>query len=107
MSQFILNSNYALLKVTATGTWFWVGDNEATSLRFDYPSPLRGDPWRIQQGDCRYTDDASPLKSTWDKSVICHLVLGFHDSFIKEAAESQQQTSVILIIAGGISIFCL
>lgn len=105
-SQFILNSNNALLKVNATGTWFWVGNNEATSVRFDYPSLLRGDAWKIQQGDCRYMDDAMPIKSTWDKNVICHLVLGFDEAYINEAVDSQQQSSVILALAGAISIVC-
>lgn len=54
------NPNQALLTVKATDTWFWVGNNEATSLRFDLPGILRGNAWKIQQHDCRYGDDSWP-----------------------------------------------
>lgn len=99
-ANLINNPNYALLSVTATGTWFWVGNNEAFSVRFDYPKLLRSDAWKIQQGDCRYTDTADPVESAWDKNVICRLVLGFNDESIVQAIDSQRQSAIVLFLTG-------
>jgi len=97
------NPNQALLTVTATDTWFWVGNNEATSLRFDLPGILRGNAWQIQQHDCRYGDDPVPLDSSWDKDVICRLVLGFNDSYIADAIETQKTSGLALVFMGSLS----
>lgn len=98
--QLVERSDYALLRVTATGTWFWVGNNEAYSFRFDFPEWLRGDPWRLQQGDCRYVEDPAPVQNIWDKDVICRLVLGMNDSFIAEAITSQTNSAWVLRFFG-------
>lgn len=98
--QIVQRSDYALLKVNATGTWFWVGNNEAYSFRFDFPEWLRGDPWRIQQGDCRYVEDPTPVKDAWDKDVICRLVLGMNDGYIAEAIASQTNAAWVLTLFG-------
>lgn len=112
--QIIQWSDSALLRVNATGTWFWVGDNEAYSLRFDFPDWLRGDPWRLQQGDCRYVGDPAPVTDIWDKDVMCRLVLGLNESFIAQALESQRNSAWVLTLFGagcfaiiGISAFWL
>lgn len=97
------NPNQALLTVTATDTWFWVGNNEATSLRFDLPGILRGDAWKIQQHDCRYGDDSEPVRSDWDKDVMCRLVLGFNDSYIADAIETQKTSGLALGFIGFLS----
>lgn len=94
------NPNQALLTVTATDTWFWVGGNEATSVRFELPSLLRGDAWRIQQHDCRYTDEAKPLDNSWDKYVICRLVLGFNEAYIADTIKTQKTSGLVLGIFG-------
>lgn len=101
--QFVQGDGYALLKVNATGTWFWVGDNEAYSVRFDFPEWLRGDHWRLQQGDCRYVDDPAPVLKIWDKDVICRLVLGMNDGFISDAIASQTRAGWILKFFGAVS----
>lgn len=104
--QFVQKSDYALLKVNATGTWFWVGNHEAYSLRFDLPVWLRGEPWHLQQGDCLYIDAPHPVRDIWDKDVICRLVLGFNDGFIAEAIDSQTNSAWILRVFGaGLFIF--
>lgn len=59
--QFVETSDCAPLKFNATGTWVWDGNNEAYSLRFDFPKLLGGDPWWLQQRDCRYEKDPTPL----------------------------------------------
>jgi len=107
--QFVQKTDYALMTVKATGTWFWVGKNEAYSLRFDFPEMLRGDAWRLQQGDCRYIDDPKPALDIWDKDVICHLVLGFNEGAIAEAIDSQVATALILNVVsiGCFSLFVL
>lgn len=98
--QIVQRSDSALLRVKATGTWFWVGNNEAYSFRFDFPDWLRGDPWRLQQGDCRYGEDPTPVSDIWDKNVICRLVLGLNEGFIAEAIESQTNSAWILSLFG-------
>ncbi|MBS7413621.1 DUF6216 family protein [Pseudomonas syringae] len=100
LGSFVQNPNQALLSVRATGTWFWVGDNEATSLRFDFPRIFRGDAWKIHQHDCRYTDDATPIDNIWDKDVMCRLVLGFSDDYIAEAITTQRTSGVVLALMG-------
>lgn len=102
-ANLIDNPNYALLSVTATGTWFWAGHNEAFSVRFDYPYLLRGDAWKIQQGDCRYTDNPDPVENAWDKDVMCRLVLGFNEDSIVEAIGSQRRSAFVLLFSGIIS----
>jgi hypothetical protein len=99
--QFVKMTDYALLKINATDTWFWVGNNEAYSLRFNLVEILRGDAWRLQQGDCRYTADPIPPLDVWDRDVICHLVLGFNDGYIAEAIDSQVKTAFGLTLFGG------
>lgn len=104
--QLIERSDYALLKVNATGTWFWVGNNEAYSLRFDFPELLRGDPWWLQQGDCRYDEDPTPVNDIWEKDVICRLVLGMNDAYISEAIASQTSSAWVLKLLGA-ACFCV
>lgn len=104
--QIVDRSNYALLKVNATGTWFWVGNNEAYSLRFDFPELLRGDPWRLQQGDCRYEEDPTPVNDIWEKDVICRLVLGMNDDYISEAIASQTSFAWVMKLLG-VACFCV
>lgn len=94
--QFVDGGDYALLRVKATETWFWAGNNEAYSVRFDFPEWLRGDAWRLQQGDCRYVEDSIPVQNIWDKDVICRLVLGINDGFIAEAIASQTKAAWVL-----------
>lgn len=98
--QFIENPKLALLKVNATDTWFWVGDNEATSFRYNYPTFLRGDAWKLQQGDCRYGAGSLPLTNDWDKNVMCLLVLGFEDSYIKSSISSQNGVAFAFKLLG-------
>jgi hypothetical protein len=98
--SFLQNPTQALLTVTATDTWFWVGSNEATSVRFNFPSLLRGDAWKIQPHDCRYEDDAKPLENSWDKDVMCRLVLGFNEGYIAEAIETQKTSGLALGVLG-------
>lgn len=95
----------ALLKVNATGTWFWVGKNEAYSVRFEFPEWLRGDAWRLQQGDCRYLEEPAPALDMWDKDVICRLVLGLNEGFIADAIESQTDSAWVLALFG-VGCFC-
>ncbi|MGY2221439.1 DUF6216 family protein [Pseudomonas gingeri] len=100
MSVFIQKPGYALLTVTATGTEFWVGKNEAFNPRYDFPALLRGNPWKIQQGDCRYLQDSTPIENSWDKDVICGLVLGFADEYLTEAIDSQKKIGALMGLAG-------
>ncbi|OSR68746.1 hypothetical protein BV326_03740 [Pseudomonas syringae pv. actinidiae] len=104
MASVLQNPNQALLKVTATDTWFWVGNNEATSLRFELPSILRGHAWKIQQHDCRYGDDAKPSDNAWDKDVICRLVVGLNEDYIADAIRTQKATGLVLGIMGFLSL---
>lgn len=99
-AQFVDGGDYALLRVKATDTWFWVGNNEAYSPRFDFPDWIRGEPWRLQQGDCRYVEDSIPVHNIWDKDVICRLVLGLNDGFISEAMASQAKAAWVLRVSG-------
>ncbi|QKZ04046.1 DUF6216 family protein [Pseudomonas eucalypticola] len=97
---FVANSDYALLKINATGTWFWAGKNEAYSVRFEFPEPFRGDAWRMQQGDCRYTNHPQPNLDIWESDVICQLVVGFGNDFVSDAISSQLKMAVALELLG-------
>lgn len=99
-SQFVDGDDYVLLKVKATDTWFWVGNNEAYSPRFNFPDWVRGEPWRLQQGDCRYVEDSIPMHDIWDKDVICRLLLGLNDGFISDATASQEKAAWVLRVFG-------
>jgi hypothetical protein len=99
-SKLVSDPERALLKVNATGTWFWVGDYEAVSFRYDFLEWLRGDAWKLQQGDCRYEPDAKPLESSWDKDTICVLVLGMKDEYVKGAISSQRSLAAFFGIIG-------
>ncbi|MEB0009126.1 DUF6216 family protein [Pseudomonas sp. RTB3] len=105
-AKLVENPDRALLKVTATDTWFWVGGNEAVSVRYDFPDWLRGEAWKLQQGDCRYEEDERPLRNSWDKDVMCHLVLGFREQYITDAIASQQRMGGVLGLLG-IAFFAL
>jgi len=98
VGQFVDKTDFALLRINATGTWFWAGNNQAYSPTFDLPHILRGDTWRLQQADCRYADDPSVSLDIWDKDAICNLVLGLNDEFIAESIDSQIKTARILKI---------
>lgn len=99
VGQFVDKTDFALLRINATGTWFWVGNNEAHNPSFDLPHILRGNTWRLQQADCRYPDDPKVSLDIWDKDAICNLVLGFNDEFIAKSIESQINTALILKIS--------
>ncbi|XVN20035.1 DUF6216 family protein [Pseudomonas corrugata] len=98
VGQFVDKTDFALLRINATGTWFWAGNNQAYSPTFDLPHILRGDTWRLQQADCRYADDPDVSLDTWDKDAICNLVLGLNDEFVAESIDSQIKTARILKI---------
>ena len=98
--QFVNKTDYALLTVNATGTWFWAGKNKAFSAFFDFPKPFRGDAWVLNQSDCRYVDGAHPLPDIWEKNVICELVLGLQDDFVNSALGSQKWAALSVGLFG-------
>lgn len=100
LAAFFSDSSHSLLRVNATGTLFWVGNNEAFSLRYNLPGPVQGDRWKIDQYSCRYKDEPYPFEDSWDKNVICGLVLGLHDKFVSESIDSQRNAGVFLFVVG-------
>lgn len=98
--MFLEKPNYALLKVNATGTWFWIGNNEAHSAFFDFPDALRGDAWKLHPGDCRYDENPKAALAIWDSDVICQLVLGFKQDYVADVIESQVNVAITLELSG-------
>lgn len=98
VSQFVDKTDFALLRINATGTWFWAGNNEAHSATFELPHILRGNTWRLQQAECRYIDNPKIALGIWDKDAICNLVLGLNDEFIAESIDTQLKTALVLKI---------
>lgn len=91
-------SNYALFYVKKTHTGFWVNAGHAYSADYPLRSLFAGEgSWHLEGEYCLFTDEAAPLDNDWDKAVICHLILGERDDYIKETIESQRYLVVFLI----------
>jgi hypothetical protein len=94
-----LNSiNCALLQVRATGTWFWVGGGEAFNFQSKLPGALKDDVWKIDQEYCRYPQPEHLSIDSWDEVVVCSLVLGFQEDYIRETVASQKRLATGLLI---------
>lgn len=100
-AQLLITPDKALLKVTATGTWFWAGQHyEANSFSYDAWELFRDKEWKIKPYHCKYVDGAGPAGSSWDKNVICTVVLGFYGDYVAETIRSQKNLGGVLAILG-------
>lgn len=99
-AQSIHSEDHALFRVDETGTWFWAGNNEAFSSRYNAWNIFRGKPWIIHQHHCRYIEGASPVEDIWDKDVICDFVLGFSDKEIGQAILQQNSAARVIAFLG-------
>lgn len=107
VGQFVDRSDFALLRINATGTWFWVGNNEAYSSTVGLHPVLQGNTWRLQQADCIQIHAPEISLDIGEKDAICKFVLGLNDEFIAESIDSQIKDALILKIGSGASFVIL
>lgn len=107
LAAFFSDPSHALLRINATGTLFWVGNDEAFSTRYNLPGPLQGERWKLDRYSCKYVNEPYPFNDTWDKNVICGLILGLHDRFVSESIDSQRNAGIFLLVFGLILILCV
>lgn len=92
-------ADHALVYVNKTRTAFWINSGQASSISYPLTSyflPHVG--WEIDSQYCLFKSDTAPLNDDWDKHVICELVLGNRDDFIREAVDSQRYLSIYLFM---------
>lgn len=90
--------NAALLKVNRTGQWFWVTQKHAYSFTSYLPAPLHvSDSWTMTSGNCLLDSTPAPLSDSWDKKVICYLLLDNKKGYVEKTINEQK------IVAGFLS----
>jgi hypothetical protein len=95
----IYTPNAALTRVNKTGQWFWVTDSEAFSFTSYLPKPFHtSDAWSLNSGNCLLDTTATPLSDDWDKKVICYVMLGNKQGYVKNTIQEQK------ILAGVLSL---
>ena len=101
-------SDDALLYVKKTHTLFWAGSGHANSAGYPITSYFdSGNGWHLSDDYCLFTSSPAPLIEEWDKQVICHLVLGNRDDYIKGAVDTQRLLGWLLIVLSAYSVIRL
>lgn len=89
-------STHALIKVKASGTWFWVNNDEA----YGFWGRIGYETWHLNNTTCLFADEPPEGLTGWDQDVICHLVLGNEPQYIDQAISSQQTVSYVALGVG-------
>ena len=91
ISVFCLFMGYdeALLTVKKTDTRFWVEQGQASGFASRFAGIFSVETWRIDTEYCLFSDEIAPLKNEWDRDVICRLVLGNEQPYLRDTVWSQ------------------
>ncbi|WP_144172785.1 DUF6216 family protein [Pseudomonas sp. Kh13] len=81
------------LKVNKTGTWFIARQDKAFSPTFE---------WELDRGRCLLDLTPAPLKSAWDKEVICKLILNDSSDYLSKAQKNSHKLTIIIAITSTI-----